>query len=347
MDGKARFAKISFVGGARINIIPLIDFPRQNIDSALDATPEADICVTQSGKAFYIADISTRKTKSFFAGLDWRWDESIAMILDNEKGFVYIPFFSEEHDEKTKPYYNIIYDPKNDKVIYESPEGGESISLLCELSSELALSVNWIEEDNEIIIFNWKTREIIKNKLTKKLTNLGTRTIIGPYQNISIKERSIFADIRMPTGIPDKKVKITWDENYDDVKVIPLDYLVPVGKHFYDFYFSTDEKWVTSFTGYYNGVKGEYLYKRVFFHLDNCYPNGISIPIFANDYYGSPSRFGSFVEHPEYGMCFAEEKHIKNDNGKEELYLRLYKMSDVLTEINRQLLENAKGVLKK
>jgi hypothetical protein len=37
-----------------------------------------------------------------------------------------------------------------------------------------------------------------------------------------------------------------------------------------------------------------------------------------------------------HGMCFAQEWHKER-----KLYLRLYKMSNVLEEINRQLLEKA------
>jgi hypothetical protein len=77
----------------------------------------------------------------------------------------------------------------------------------------------------------------------------------------------------------------------------------------------------------------------VFFHLDGRYPNGISLPVYVDDYYLSSTSSGAFVEHPEYGMCFAEEK-IKEDGGKERRYLRLHKMDYVLEEINRQLLEN-------
>jgi hypothetical protein len=47
--------------------------------------------------------------------------------------------------------------------------------------------------------------------------------------------------------------------------------------------------------------------------------------------------YGAFVEHPVYGTCFARE--WRRDG---ELYIRLYRMSDVLDEINRQLLEKAK-----
>jgi hypothetical protein len=39
-------------------------------------------------------------------------------------------------------------------------------------------------------------------------------------------------------------------------------------------------------------------------------------------------------------MCYAIEHH-EEENGNDQLYLRLYKMDAILTEINRQLLEAA------
>jgi hypothetical protein len=84
------------------------------------------------------------------------------------------------------------------------------------------------------------------------------------------------------------------------------------------------------------------LYKRVFFHLDGRYPNGVSIPVFTEDLQKWGPERASFVEHPEYGWCFAEEKY-RVEKGKEKQYLRLYKMSDAVDEINRRLKEAADG----
>jgi hypothetical protein len=337
MDGKARFAELSFVGKSRIKITPLIDFPRQGIDRELLTALGADICVTQSGGAFHIADIAAKKTKTFFAGLSWRWSESTPIVLDTEKGLIIFPYYSREYDNITyKAYYNIIYDPKKDEIIYKSPEGGEPITLNCSFTPELVLSHNRFDKSTrETVLYNWKTQEITRNELTRKLDALKTTTIIRPYRNINLKERYLFADISIPGETYNKKIKINWDENYEDVKVIPLDYLVPEGKWFDEFYFSSDGKWATNFVGGYRRY-GELLDKRIFFHMDSRYPNGISMPIFVDGYYERPWDWGSFVEHPEYGLCYAEEKY-REENGKRKLYLRLYKMSDVLAEINRRM----------
>jgi hypothetical protein len=124
---------------------------------------------------------------------------------------------------------------------------------------------------------------------------------------------------------------------------VPLDYLVPEGKWLSHFSLSPDGTWATTFMGGYRGMYDELLDKRVFFHLDDKYPNGISMPIFTSNYDTYHWDYGSFVNHPVHGMSFVEKAEKKVD-GRERQYLRLYKMDDVLAEINRQLLEAANEI---
>jgi hypothetical protein len=333
MDGRARFAELSFVGRSRIRIRSLVNFPRERIDGVLETAPEAGICVTQSGAQFHVADITSGTTKSLEPFINWRFDEGMPFIFDSINGFIHFYYFRKHDDNGYFSDYNIIYDVKNEKTLYKSPERGESVSIGYKFTPELTLSQKVRQNRDgppEAFFYNWKTREITRNELTDKLNSIGFNTFLGHGCNVDLAGRFLFADIRISEGI-DKKVKITWDENYEDVKVIPLDYLIPEGKWLDDIYLSSDGKWATTLASGYEGLYGESLVKRVFFHLDGRYPNGISMPVFADGYDEWHYEIGSFVEHPVHGWCFAEEKYLN-----ERLYLRLYKMSDVLAEINRE-----------
>jgi hypothetical protein len=333
MDGNARFAEISFVGRSRIRIRPLVNFPRERIDNTLVAAPESDICVTQSGAQFHVADISSGKTKSFAPFINWRFNEGIPSILDYENGIIKLLYVAEE--DNNLPYYMIIYDPKNDNVLYKSPEGGEYITLEYNFTPELNLSYELKNTDTrgEYFFYNWKTREITRNELTNKYNALGCSAYLANGRNINLAERFLFADTEVSGER--RKIKLTWDENFENVTVIPMDYLVPEGKRFNDMPLSADGKWASTFVSGYRGLNRELLVKRAFFHLDSRYPNGISMPVFVDDYdRNRGALWSSFVEHPVHGWCFAEEKYLN-----ERLYLRLYKMSDVLAEINRQIEE--------
>jgi hypothetical protein len=75
------------------------------------------------------------------------------------------------------------------------------------------------------------------NELTRKLDALKITTIIRPYRNINLKERYLFADISIPDEPYNKKIKITWDENYEDVKVTPWITCFPRGSGLMNFIF--------------------------------------------------------------------------------------------------------------
>jgi hypothetical protein len=353
MDGKARFAEISFSGKNRMRITSLVNFPKEPINRMLITAPEAGICITRMRWMFYIADIVNKKTKKYMPLTQWRFHESYPEVLDEENGIVYFGYYA-TGGYKEQHIYNIIYDVKNDKTLYESPEDGEENEIIYPFSTELFLCENYIWDETQdywkrqkYFLYNWKTKEIFQNELTKFLTDKEEATILSRGENINVKERYMFADFPIPgEKISTKKAKITWDENYENVKVISLDYLINEKQHLCDFYISSDGKWATVDIGGYMKDYGDYLYQTVFFHLDSRYPNGMSIPIFTEGYGEHHFGGGAFFEHPEYGWCFAVEKYKEDKKGNDKLYLRLYKMDDVLAEINRQLSEKAEGVSK-
>jgi len=336
MDGNARFAEISFTGDYGFRVKALVDFPKQRINGILVVSPDSNLCITKGDRLFFIAETVNKKTKEYMPLASWKWIGNIPRVLDAENQIILINYSASDSYRRNpgyQPCYNIIYDLKNDLELYRSPEEGEVISLYFPITSELIISQKIKNNNiNEYIFYNWKTKEIAINDLTKKLNVLGAAGSLGLGYNINLAERYMFTDV----GESDnkKKVKITWDENYENVKVISLDYLFPEDKWLYDISISADNKWAATFAGGYKGINGKLLDKIVFFHLDERSPNGISMPIFASglDNY-SPNR-GAFVEHPIHGLCYADEIWAK-EKGKNKQYLRLYKMSDVLAEINK------------
>jgi len=334
MDGEARFAELSFIGNSQIKIKALVNFPCERIDPALRTAPEAGICVTQSGVQKHVADISTGKTKSFAPLISSRFNQGMPNVFDPASGLISFDYYRERNVNGTLPWYNFIYDPKNDKVIYQSPNIGEDICFIFPFTKDLVLT----QKRNEYFFYNWRTREITRNELTNKYTLLHLEEVLRHDYNINLTGRYLFANYGNIN--PPKKIKITWDENYENVNVIPLDYLIPEGKWLTNITISSNGKWATVFVNGFRGLRGEFLVRRAFFHLDERYPNSMSIPIITNEYDEYHAERGSFVEHPVHGWCFADRKDIK-ENGKDKRYLRLYKMDDVLAEINRQLFEKA------
>jgi len=255
------------------------------------------------------------------------------VLLDPREGLVGYRYTSRV-DYISKVLY--VYNYKEDRMVYQSPDGFSiSIRRLINDQYGLALQSRFNGEKNEHkhIFYNWRTDEIAENDLTETLNQNRIDLIISPDRNMHPAKRYLFGD----NNIIRQTVKITWGENYSDVSVTPLSYLVPSGNSLNHFILSADGFWGTTLVSGYRGLYDERLCKRAFFHLDERYPNGISMPVITEDYEEYQWDYSAFVQHPVHGMCLAQEWHKEG-----KLYLRLYKMSDVLAEINRQLPEKDK-----
>jgi hypothetical protein len=338
IDGWGRFAEISFIGSRAIMIRPLVNFPRMQMDRRLLTWPEAGLIASRtSDRLHHLAAIDDKKTKSHVPLLTWRHVIGQPVLFDSSEGLISYDYSLRNSIEKKLFVYNY----KEDRMIYESPDDFNiSIGMTVNDKYNICQHVEYVGSNRRIeykcILYNWRTEEIIENDLTTVLNINEVTPLFYPYLNIHIGKRYLIGrnfTLR-------QRVKVTWDEEYSDVKVTPLSYLLPEGKWLTQMIISSDGSWGSTFIGGYRGLRNEFLYKRAFFHLDDRYPNGISMPVITSDYEDYQWDYSAFVNHPVHGMCFAQEwrKGLLR-------FLRLYKMDDVLSEINRKLLEAAKGIM--
>ncbi|GHT71331.1 hypothetical protein FACS1894110_24220 [Spirochaetia bacterium] len=329
IDGWGRFAELSFEKNNRIKIKPLIKFPGASLDEELITWPGANLLYAQAaGKMVFLADVGTGKRKAFAPLLSWVHYDVYPALLDPQEGLFL--FVYRDMDE-VSIHRTILYNYKTDTVVQE-----EDLDLYMEYSiGGEWLFARTILNDREtyegrtglkeMFLYNWKTKEIRRNKLTRTFTALNMYEVnFENEHSLSLQKRYIIG----PSKQMRKTVKLSWSEDYEDVTVLPLDYLLPQGKSFSRFFLSYDGEWATTYVGSYRGLNNEALEKRVFLHMDSRYPGGISMPVYCEGYEEYDTDYGTFVKHPEYGMCYCREVE---KNGKR--YLRLYKMSDVLQEI--------------
>jgi len=347
IDNKARFSELSFVRQTSARIKPLADFPRMPLDQVIRAHPDQGLIISRSAKRIHLANITINKTKSFTPSLTGIHDASNPIILDGEEGLIAFPYLGEIDDLGSGRIlsYFILYNYKEDRIIGGRHGETEELRELCvPIDFENIITCNRRRRPltADIYLYNWRTGKRTDNNLTKKLSALGKTGILIDFNiNYNYKKRFLFTKVDVKPRIYSITVKVTWEEGFEDVKVIPLDYLLPSprDKHWLNHIFlSPDGEWATCFIGGYDGLRKESLEKRVFFHLNERYPNGISMPIFTDGYFDYHWDWGSFVKHPIHGMSFVEDVTV-NQNGRGQQYLRLYKMSDVQAEIDRQLLE--------
>ena len=355
VDGWGRFAEISFIGANKMRVKPLCDFPRIQLDRGLKTWPKAGLIAAQtSDRMHHIAAIDDNKTKSHIPNMTWLHYCLKPVLLDAKEGLVVYPYSYEDKDKLND--HQFIYNYREDRMVDSIQNPGYNIVIRHEINETYVLAgqrsiVDQKRINNDIVdkrlidkdvFYNWRTKEVIENDLTNALNQNRIIATLGTNYNIHLGKRFLFGD----SNITKTKTKVSWDENYSDVKVTPLNYLYPDGKRFYDFIISDDGNWASCFVGGYNGLYGEQLEKRAFFHLDELYPNGMSMPIIAEDYEEYIREYSAFVEHPVHGMCYAMEWEKTNGSRKKQ-FLRLYRMKDVEEEIKRQLLEKANEISNK
>jgi len=349
LDGWGRYAEISFIGEKKVRLKHLVDFPRVQQDGWGFVTfPEAGIIVSCSGKMQLLAAIDDGKTKSHIPLLSWVYDEPDLILLDPDEGLAAYQYSYSDNSRLNKKLF--IYNYKTDAMIYETPEPPASSPEDNIVDMQFRIDENYIWSNistqkkeggwkYDTVLYDWKEGEIKRNELTEFLSK-NNSYIFNNY--IHLGRRYLFADIEeKEEENPYKLLKIDYDEDYSNLRVTDMSYL------FRDFYkkryaisniiISSDGSWVTAkVTDYseYNpyDANNHFITTRVFFHMDNKYSNGISMPVFSDGRETMESTNndeGAFVRHPAYGMCYAQEWHIK-----EQIYLRLYKMDDALTVIN-------------
>jgi hypothetical protein len=336
IDGWGRFAEISFAGANRMRIRHLVDFPRRVTDRELITWPEAGLITSRTSyQMHHIAAIDDGKTKSHIPLMTWNNTIFSPVLLDSREGLVGYGYGGNDNNINNRLF---VYNYKEDRMVYESPERGFHIGIQTAMDNQYVLAYQKSLVGREVvfkyIFYGWRTGEIVENDLTRALDQYSLGLIIGPDRNILQERRCLFGY----SSVIREKIKISWNEAYSDITITPLSYLVPRGRGFDDFILSADRRWATSFVFGYSGLNNERLCKRAFFHLDERYPNGISMPVITEDYEEFHWDYSAFVEHPVHGLCLAQEWH-KIENGKDRLYLRLYRMDDVLAEINRRLAE--------
>ena len=344
IDGWGRFAEISFTGADRMRIRPLVNFPRAEQDRRLITWPEAGLIASTSGKMHHLAAVDDNKTISHAPLLSWVHREREPVLLDSREGLVAYGYSLKQNDNDTDTRL-FIYNYKENRMVYESPESGFSIVPSFMMDDHNLLSWKRILDGNVKrsinVFYNWRTNQVWENDLTEAANKNDIDLLVYPHFNIHPVNRYMFGY----SGLHNDRVKVSWDEDYSGVKITPLSYLRPAAEiRLLHFNFSANGQWAATLTSGYRGLNNERLRKRAFLHFDERYPGGISMPVVTEEYLDYVWDYSAFVNHPVHGMCFAHELR-KKEGFRERLYLRLYKMDDVLAEINRKLAEEADEAL--
>jgi hypothetical protein len=348
LDGWGRYAEISFSGANKMAIKSLVEFPRVQQDGwGFMTWPESGVIASKSGKMDHIAAVDDNKTKSHVPLLTWVHNEPYVVLLDPDEGLIAYQYSLNRNDRDIGVSL-FIYNYKTDTMVYETPDPGAPSPQKYNIDMQMAIDDRYMLSNSSTyhdgwrsdnFFYDWKKGEITRNDLTEYLNQTNSYVFNNCVQ---LDRRYLFIKVEEDED-NEKLLKIDWDAEYSNIQATDMSSLFQeIYKKSYsiselDLIISSDGSWVTTtitdFSEYNpDDTNNRFITTRVFFHIDNKYPNGISIPIFSDgDERSGNTKHdeGAFVRHPVYGMCYAQEWR-----SEEKIYLRLYKMDDVLTAIN-------------
>jgi len=341
IDGWGRFAEISFAKNNRVTIRHLVNFPRRQLDGLFLAWSDVDLLWAETGQMHCIADVRNKKTKAFIPFLSWTYSSNYPVLLDREEGLL---LFSYSIVREQAVFRHIHYNYLRDEIVSDTGQD-QPLDFLWAIDRERVLTKDFSQsypyrEDKGFIdfyIYNRKTGKIVRNKFTDTV-----KTLLPRNQNLSEHGAMSWERRYLISGMSgsNETIKLSWNEDFSEVEILPsLKEIVRLqlrDPNILPAFFSLSPggEWATSQIWPYRGLYNENLNKRAFYHMDNRYPGGMSMPILVEGYERDDVRIhGAFVNHPEHGWCF-----VKEHNKDKQQYLQIFKMSDVRAEINRQLL---------
>lgn len=349
IDGWGRFSTVEFgfdkSGKDAIKLKPLCEFPKSVVTNHFWVFPESKTICVWDMLMMYVYNQNLNEHDSlvpflsrrgyFYKAFQLNPDELLLGFNGNAKIMRHIGYITYNMREKRTDFD--ANTPLYSEQLYFQLGKYSTKFIAAEKLSRNTSNVKFF-------MFDYETKERTDNELTKKMSELLSRRFHEDIK-FNLDKRMIISYATVATDSVDFVLK--WDENYENVKMIPFDFLVPEGKFIGEVQaVSKNFDWVLLRISGYEGVKGEPLSKYAFMKIDENNPALFS-PLVILDEYRDPRNkwwYTSFFEHPKYGTCLF---FTKEGGSKGKAVSAFYKMSDIQEEIDRILLEKAKSSISK
>ena len=341
IDGWGRFSTVEFGfdkrGKDAIKLKPLCEFPKSVVTNHFWVFPESRTICVWDMLMMYVYNQNLNEHDSlvpflsrrgyFYKAFQLNPDELLLGFNGNAKIMRHIGYITYNMREKRTDFD--ANTPLYSEQLYFQLGKYSTKFIAAEKLSRNTSNVKFF-------MFDYETKERTDNELTKKMSELLSRRFHEDIK-FNLDKRMIISYATVATDSVDFVLK--WDENYENVKMIPFDFLVPEGKFIGEVQaVSKNFDWVLLRISGYEGVKGEPLSKYAFMKIDEENPALFS-PLVILDEYRDPRnkwRYTSFFEHKQYGTCLF---FTKEDRKQGKDVSAFYKMSDIQAEIDRIFLE--------
>ena len=238
-------------------------------------------------------------------------------IMENNKDEIIVGEVYDMDDSESKQYLRT-YDCKNDQLGKSGPlftgylfPIGNKEYLWCETFEKSLSNVKWH-------ICNLELGNVRHNKLTDELTKKKIATW-GQSTPVSPKKRMMIGCL----DVEDKTVyfSVRWNHDMSEVKIEPLILQKPQNGFLEErWLFSDDGCWLTA---NFSVLEPKEAYTRVFFNIDDKYPQGVSLPVFGEATENIMFDAGCFVNHSDLGPLYLDKSPESDE------IVNVYRLNDV------------------
>ena len=340
IDGWGRFSTVEFgfdkTGKDAIKLMPLCEFPKSVVTNHFWVFPESKTICVWDMLMMYVYNQNLNEHDSLVPFLSRQGYFYKAFQLNPDE--LLLGFDGDTAELRHMIYitYNMRTKKTNFEEIGDNELDNEQLFFQLGKYSNKFIAAEKLRrntDDVKFFLFDYETKERTDNELTKKMSELLSRRFHKRI-NFNFDKRMI---ISHTAGSPySVYFVLKWDENYENVKMIPFNFLLPEGKFIGEVQeVSKNFDWVLLRISGYEGLKGEPLSKYAFMKIDEENPALFS-PLVILDEYRDPRnkwRYTSFFEHKQYGTCLF---FTKEDRKQGKDVSAFYKMSDVQAEIDKR-----------
>lgn len=349
IDGSGRFSTVEFGfdknGKDIMELKPLCDFPKKVVTDHFWVFPESRTVCVWDMLMMHVYNQNLNEHDSlvpffskqghFYKAFQLNPDELLLGFAVNDASLQHILYITYNMKTKKTNLNEIIDNELESEQIYFQLGKYSNKFIATE-----KLSRN--TRDVKFFMFDYETKEHTDNELTKKMSALLSNRYHEDIK-FNVDKRII---ISHTAGSPHSVYFVLkWDENFENVKMIPFNFLVPEGRYIAEIKeVSKNFDWVLLRISGYKGLKNEILSKYAFMKIELNKPVLYSPLIILDDYFGTKKqwKYTSFFEHKHHGTCLIFTQEDRNQGKYVNFF---YKMSDVEKAINEILLERSKSTL--
>ena len=275
IDGWGRFSTVEFdidkKGNDVIKLTPLCEFPKNVVTNHFWVFPESRTICVWGMLMMYVYNQSLNEHDSLVPFLSRRGHFYKAFQLNPDElllGF-------DGNADILRHIGYITYNMRTKKTDFDANTPLHSEQLYFQLGKYsnkfiAAEKLRHNTSDVKFFLFDYETKELTDTELTKKMSELFFGTFHGDIK-FNLDKRMI---ISHADGTPYSiYFVLKWDENYENVKMIPFNFLLPEGKFIGEVQeVSKNFDWVLLRISGYEGLKGEPLSKYAFMEIDEENP---------------------------------------------------------------------------